>query len=216
MGFNGAILSSDQRIVVTHSRGFLIFAPRIDLQSTALIFYPGAFVDPTAYAPLARTVAEHGYRTVIVELPCSDPFLECDTVTAITKSVIVGDTKTKRWFIAGHSRGGFFAARFTRDHPELVDGLILIGTSQPRKFDLSGLGLGVTKIYGTNDGLVNLQEIKDYAKYLPPYTHWVRIEGGNHSQFGYHGFQRGDRRARISREHQQKILASAVIEALQR
>jgi hypothetical protein len=34
----------------------------------------------------------------------------------------------------------------------------------------------------------------------------VRIEGGNHSQFGWYGFQPGDRWASISREEQQAVV----------
>jgi hypothetical protein len=38
---------------------------------------------------------------------------------------------------------------------------------------------------------------------LPIATAWVRIGGGNHSQFAYYGFQLFDHRATISREQQQ-------------
>ena len=39
----------------------------------------------------------------------------------------------------------------------------------------------------------------------------LRIEGGNHAQFGNYGLQNGDGTATISREEQQKQAASAML-----
>ena len=39
------------------------------MAATALVFFPGALVEARAYAPLARAVAQAGYRATIVELP---------------------------------------------------------------------------------------------------------------------------------------------------
>ncbi len=116
--------------------------------------------------------------------------------------------------IAGHSLGGVFAARFARDYPDLTDGLVLIGTSHPRDFDLSQRSIPVTKILGTRDGLASEEEIRRNASNLPKSTRWVRIEGGNHAQFGWYGVQIGDNLATISRADQQEQAARAVRETL--
>jgi hypothetical protein len=58
--------------------------------------------------------------------------------------------------------------------------------------------------------------VKANAKYLPPQTRWVVIEGGNHSQFGYYGFQLGDNRATISRSAQQAATLEAILGTLGR
>jgi hypothetical protein len=42
----------------------------------------------------------------------------------------------------------------------------------------------------------------------------VRIDGGNHSQFGSYGFQPGDWPATISRAEQQRLTREATLEML--
>ena len=46
--------------------------------------------------------------------------------------------------------------------------------------------------------------------------HRARIEGGNHRQFAYYGYQLGDSSADISRQKQQGIMIQAIIEQLER
>ncbi|HEY1016388.1 MAG TPA: alpha/beta hydrolase, partial [Herpetosiphonaceae bacterium] len=108
------------------------------------------------------------------------------------------------------------AASLARDGALPGAGLALIGTSHPKApaGDLAGSGRQVTVIYATDDGLASPPEVLAAAAYLPPDTRWVRIEGGNHSQFGWYGFQLGDHRASISREQQQAQLVDALTAAL--
>jgi hypothetical protein len=47
-------------------------------------------------------------------------------------------------------------------------------------------------------------------------TQHVRIDGGNHSQFGSYGFQPGDWPATISRDDQQRQTLDAVLDMLRR
>jgi hypothetical protein len=42
------------------------------------------------------------------------------------------------------------------------------------------------------------------------------IDGGNHSQFGYYGFQLGDHRATVSRAEQQAQTIRALLHAMSR
>ena len=131
--------------------------------------------------------------------------------------IIGSESSIRHWVIAGHSKGGKLAAHFAHAHSNLLSGLILIGTSHPeRKFDLSRARLDVTKIYATHDGLASPAEVRANSKFLPAQTHWVRIEGGNHTQFGYYRFQLGDRTATIDRQRQQQLLTEAVLLALHR
>ena len=46
---------------------------------------------------------------------------------------------------------------------------------------------------------------------LPASTRLVRIDGGNHSQFGYYGFQPGDWPATITRDEQQRQIVAALL-----
>ena len=93
-------------------------------------------------------------------------------------------------------------------------GLALIGTTHPRDVDLYHSKIPVLKIYGTQDCVATVARVMANARLLPPSTTWVRIEGGNHRQFGYYGYQLGDCGATISRESQQRQTAAALISFL--
>jgi pimeloyl-ACP methyl ester carboxylesterase len=167
---------------------------------------------------MARAVAEEGYPVHLIKLPFRAAPLERHqgAVFARVQGLIESSPAINRWIVGGHSRGGALAARFARDHTERIDGLLLVGTSHPRRFDLSHLKLDVTKVYATSDGLAREAEVKEYAQNLPARTHWVRIEGGNHAQFGWYGSQLGDQKATISRSEQQRKLVAAILAALRR
>ena len=51
---------------------------------------------------------------------------------------------------------------------------------------------------------------------MPENTSWVKIDGGNHSQFGWYGDQPGDNPASISREIQQQIIIESTKDLLTR
>jgi pimeloyl-ACP methyl ester carboxylesterase len=120
-----------------------------------------------------------------------------------------------RWIVAGHSKGGAVAARLAYENATALAGLVLIGTSHPRDFDLSGTSIAVTRILGTRDGIAEVEKSERNRRLLPASARWILIEGGNHSQFGYYGFQPGDCPATISREEQQRQTLAALMEALQ-
>jgi pimeloyl-ACP methyl ester carboxylesterase len=91
---------------------------------------------------------------------------------------------------------------------------LLVGTTHPRDVDLSKLKWPVTKIVGTQDGIAPLEKVEANRHLLPASTRWVRIEGGNHSQFGWYGFQPFDHFATISRDEQHAQLIREIIESL--
>jgi hypothetical protein len=72
----------------------------------------------------------------------------------------------------------------------------------------------VTKISGTNDGLATRKEVEQNNHKLPGSTNWIWIQGGNHSQFGWYGFQPGDYRATISPSSQREQMLRAILTAL--
>jgi pimeloyl-ACP methyl ester carboxylesterase len=96
-----------------------------------------------------------------------------------------------------------------------IAGLVLVGTTHPRDVDLSALAVPVTKVVGTHDRIAPLKKAEANRHLLPPATRWVRIEGGNHSQFGWYGFQPGDRFAEITREEQQAQMIAVILHMLQ-
>ena len=209
---------SDSAVAIQHVDGIWSFIPRsgVPAASPVLIFFPGALVNPVAYAPLARAVANAGFSSHIVELPrrgalggADDPEVarRFDRLLARLGSEV-------HWVIAGHSRGAVVAAQFAATQRPGFSGLILIGTTHPRDIDLSRLAAPVTKIVGTRDGIAKPEAVEANRAKLPTSTRWVWVEGGNHSQFGSYGFQPVDRRATITAEVQHEITVRTVLEAL--
>jgi predicted esterase len=217
-GFDKTVLESDQTVTVEATNQFIHFQPSNNGQPTGFIFFPGGMVQPEAYAPMSREIAEQGYNVFIVNLPLGSAPLESQQTSVMDQALEITDTKEsiRYWVVGGHSRGAAIAARFAFLHGNAFDGLILIGTSHPKEkaFDLSTSILAVTKIYATSDGLASTEEVEANAGYLPDDTNWVLIEGGNHAQFGYYGSQLGDNAATISRERQQELTVDAILFAL--
>lgn len=187
-------------------------------KDVGLLFFPGGMVDPSAYAPLARAVAADGYTAVIVELPRRGTFGGAEDPELFVRARdVIRDRGTvpRRWVIGGHSRGAVVTSQLASERPTGLAGVVLIGTTHPRDVDLSGLEVPVTKLIATRDGLAKLAGVEANRHLLPASTRWVRIEGGNHSQFAWYGFQPGDRRARISASEQRRLMIGAVIAAMQ-
>jgi pimeloyl-ACP methyl ester carboxylesterase len=224
-------LQSDAAVQVSFHPTYWLFEPAKDSakkpQDVGLIFFPGSLVDPAAYAPLARRVAAEGYMVAIFPLPfrCapSEAYKAAvlkhaaDMISASARS---NDSTARQspshWIIGGHSLGGALAARFGRDYPDLTGGLLLIGTSHPRRFDLSRLHADVVKVSGSQDGLASPEEVRQFAKNLPASTRFVEIQGGNHAQFGWYSFQLGDKTPTITQAEQQTQLARTTLDMLQR
>ncbi len=163
----------------------------------AIIFYPGAKVEYTAYVPLLFQLAQQGVDCFVVKMPCNLAILGQNKAEAIVETY-----EYERWYMAGHSLGGAIAATYCSKHPEDLDGLILVA-SYPMK-ELPGEDFEVLSIYGSEDLVLNQENLKKGRNYMPSAYTEVCIEGGNHAWFGNYGEQKGDGTASISREEQQK------------
>jgi len=211
---------SDSAATIEHIDGIWSFLPRraaTAAERPALIFFPGALVSPVAYAPLVRAAATAGFQGYIVELPRRGAFGGADdpVLGQRFERLLARPGTPHRWVIAGHSRGAVVAAQLASTQRAGFSGLILIGTTHPRDVDLRGLRAPVTKIVGTRDGIAEPEDVEANRAKLPATTHWVWVEGGNHSQFGWYGFQPGDRRASVPADVQHMIMIRAVLNALE-
>jgi dienelactone hydrolase len=204
-----AALQSDAQVEVD-TEPWLVFRPMGGNPTVGLILYPGGRVDPRAYAPTARTLAQEGYLVVIVPMPLNLAIFAPDRAA----EVMITFPQISRWAVGGHSLGGAMSARFAYQNPEAVQGLVLWAAYPASTDDLSGHSLAVTSIYGTRDGLATGDKIAASRPLLPPNTTWLAIEGGNHAQFGWYGPQSGDNAATISREEQQKQIVAATLAVL--
>lgn len=203
-------MQSDAVVEVINSKN-IVFNPIGVSVDAALIIYPGGKVDPRAYAPAARAFAEKGVRTIIVKMPFNLAIFG----SSKADQVIEQNSDIKKWYISGHSLGGVMAARYTKAHQDIIKGLIFWAAYPEEASDLSAANVSVMSIYGTNDGLVEPGKMTDTAHLLPQSVQWVSITGGNHSQFGWYGFQEGDEQATITREEQQQEIIESTLELVQ-
>jgi pimeloyl-ACP methyl ester carboxylesterase len=213
-------IQPDTAVAVQYDDGVWSLVPRVSprVGVPALVFFPGALVDPVAYAPLVRAAAAARFPAFIIQLPRRGAFGGADdpSIERRLERVLADSNTPRRWIVAGHSRGAVVASRIAGERRDGFVGLVVIGSSHPRDVDLSALRVSVTKIVGTRDGLASRAEVEANRAKLPAETRWVWIEGGNHSQFGWYGFQPGDRRATIAAAVQRATMIQAVIDALTR
>lgn len=161
---------------------------------TAIVFYPGAKVEAEAYLPLLDQIRRTGVACILVHMPFHMAIFDANAA----EEVIAQFPEFQHWYIAGHSMGGAMASKFAADHPDQVDGLILMGAyiygDYPEEKTLT--------IYGSLN-----QSVEDHIDYT---ENIVEIEGGNHAQFGNYGPQKGDPAAAISAQEQQAQTVAAI------
>jgi alpha-beta hydrolase superfamily lysophospholipase len=209
-----AALETDSRVTVIRTSDAWSFTPP-DPAPVGLLFFPGALVDPVAYAPLVHAIAAAGYTSLLIEVPWRGAFGGAEGPEVFARArVAAARTRIARWIVAGHSRGGVIASYVVRDGFPGLAGAVLLGTSHPRDFSLAGTPIPMTRVFGTRDTVADVEKLDRTRANLPASTRIVRIDGGNHSQFGYYGFQPGDWPATISRDAQQAIIRGAILDAL--
>lgn len=171
-----------------------ILSPR-NPSGTGIIFYPGAKVESIAYLPILEKLKNKGYTCVLVEMPFNMAIFNSNAANKVFDKL----PDIKNWYIAGHSMGGAMASSYASNNPDKVSGLILMGAylygDYPEEKALT--------VYGSfND---NLESNINYTQNI------VKIEGGNHAQFGNYGKQKGDPDATISVEEQQDLTVDAIV-----
>ena len=197
-----AMAISDDLTVGKIGRDNLVFAP--PNPKAGLIFYPGGKVEYTAYAPLMRACAEKGILCVLVKMPCNLAVLDMNAADGIAGQYPDIDA----WYIGGHSLGGAMAAAYAADHSGELDGLILLAAYSTK--DLSGSGLEVLSVYGSEDRVLDLEKYREYRKNLPDGVAEIVIDGGCHAGFGSYGPQKGDGTPAITNEEQIIMAASEI------
>jgi len=189
---------------------YYAFQARFKKPTCGFIFYPGGLVDPQAYAPSMREIAEAGYLAVIVKMPGDLAIFAPERAT----DIIANNPDIENWVIGGHSLGATSACIYVYENPGTMKGLaVWASTADPARpiTDFTGK---VLLIYGTNDGQAKL--LGDSANLLPADTRHVVIQGGNHTYCGWYDtspnpVQPGDNPATITHEEQQAQLDNATL-----
>lgn len=206
-GVDESLFQNSAIVKVEENNDFYLFKPVKEFKEV-LIFFPGAMVDPEAYVSLCRKIADNNIKVYLIKMPWR---MASQGYNLPKELKLFADTK-KIYILAGHSLGGKMAAQFVYENPNLIDQLILIGTTHPRDISLANSKIPILKIYGSNDGVADEESIIKNKLKLPSTTKFVKINGANHSQFGYYGFQLGDNSATIGREQQQAKTLQHILE----
>ena len=211
-----ALQSGDGVAVSQAALGYLFDGPGTE---DFLIFYPGAKVEETAYAPMLHKLAEEGMDAYLVAMPQRLALFGIERATEVFTEKLVDPDDLTVWtqareryghfYIGGHSLGGAMAANYAAKHPDKIEGLVLLAaySSKPLPEDLS-----VLSVYGSEDGVLNRNKYEENKANLPADYQEIEIAGGNHAQFGSYGKQRGDGAASISAEEQQKATVDAILD----
>ena len=183
---------------------WLAFGQAEEDTAAGIIFYPGGKVQFEAYAPLMGEMSQEGLFCVLVHMPGNLAVLNKDAAA----KVITAYPEIDHWYIGGHSLGGVMAASYAAEHPEDFEGVFFLGAYTTE--DLSGTELKGLSVTATEDRILNMEKYEENRHNLPADTTEETIAGGNHSQFGSYGLQKGDGTAAIPEEEQERIVAEAV------
>ncbi len=188
------ILDNADNLQITEN--LFILSPEEE-SDTAIIFYPGAKVEASAYLPLLEKITKQiGVVSILVEMPFNMAIFDTNAATKIIENMV----EIENFYIAGHSLGSSMASTYAQENSEFISGLIVMGGfvygDYPPENSLT--------IYGTFNS--EIENHIDYSENI------VVIEGGNHAQFGDYGKQDGDPDATITAEEQENITVQAIKE----
>ena len=175
-----------------------------------LVFYPGAKVEETAYAPFLHLLAERGMDVCLVKMPFHLAVFGVDRAEAVLEDPAYAGYR--RRYVGGHSLGGAMAASFAASHMDSafpLDGVILCAAYPAVRLEEP---LRELVLYGSEDGVLNMDALRKADDYAPAdHTEYV-IRGGNHAQFGDYGIQKGDGEAVISARDQQEQAVEVILQ----
>jgi pimeloyl-ACP methyl ester carboxylesterase len=196
---------SDGNITVNETDDEIAFLPAGSGKSVHVIFFQGGMADPKAYAPLCRKIAGAGFHCHLIKMSWRLPQYD------YKKVLTMFDISSQRYIVGGHSQGAKMAAQLVYETNDLFKGLFLLGTSHPRDIDLSSSNIPCLKLYAEHDGLASVNEVMQNKDNLPKNCTLQRINGGNHSQFGYLGKLLLDDEATITLEQQQEEVLTSLL-----
>lgn len=178
-----AAVRADERIVISDDAAGIVMTPASGDSTIGLVFIPGAKVDPWAYASILSGIVTDDDVTVVITKPWLNlAFFDLRPLSSFTDLAPGVGT----WMVGGHSLGGVKACQLASD----ADALVLFASYCAN--DLSGSGLPVLSLAGSEDGLSTPQKIADARPMLPADAVLVEIPGASHASFGDYGPQPGD------------------------
>ena len=182
-------------------KGYLFDGPGED---RAFIFLQGGKVEEEAYAPLMMRIAQSGTDCFLISSPAN--FALFDRSEAVK---VAEDHEYAEWYIGGHSLGGVAASMTAAEYDFMFSGIVLLG-AYPAE-EVPGK-MRLLSIYGSEDGVLDMDSYKEGKKLWPKDADEVIIEGGSHAGFGDYGPQKGDGKPSMGSEEQIEKTADAITE----
>lgn len=194
-------LNSAQTVNISKiEEGYFFDGPGND---TAIVFYPGAKVEYTAYSQLMYKIAENGSDCFLIKMPFNMAILGKNKAQKILEQY-----NYENWYISGHSMGGVMACMYASDHPEKIKGVITLASYPAKALPQN---IEYISIYGSEDKVLSIDELNKAKKYLPEKNDEYVIDGGNHSGFANYGEQKGDGKASITNVEQQEYVIDVLL-----
>lgn len=196
-------LVADTDVTVSRTvNGYLFDGPGT---GKAIIFYPGAKVQPEAYGRLMHEIARNGTDVFLVKMPFNMAVFNSKAADVLMENF----TGYDNWYLAGHSLGGVIASGYASEHADKIRGIILLASYPNKQVDET---LSLLSIYGSEDGCLDSDAYEEGRVLWPTDSQEMVIAGGNHAQYGDYGFQKGDNKAGITAAQQQDQTADIITE----
>lgn len=109
---------TEKNVVKTKFNDIIVY--RGKETKAAMIFYPGASVEYTAYEPLMASCAEKGIMSILFKMPLNFALFNIDAAKEVKSKF----PEIKNWYIGGHSLGGVAAGLYASKHIDEFKGLI--------------------------------------------------------------------------------------------
>ena len=176
------------------------------LAGEALLFFPGARVNPHAYAStFADTVSTTGLSVTLVRpwwnLAITDPRAVTD-FQHLSQAAFTS--------VGGHSMGGVKACELATEAN--IQHLVLLASYCAN--DISGSDVAVLSLQGSNDRLIDPVAIEEASVLLPADMVEIELDGLNHASFGDYGPQSGDGIAELSRAEAIAVITDQLVSGL--
>lgn len=174
----------------------------------AVIFYPGGKVESAAYGQLMISLAHAGVDGYLITMPYNFAFFGSKAAKYLQQDY---GSLYDHWYLAGHSLGGAIASYYAYYHKDVIDGMIYLASYGTK--DLTDATFDVLLIYGSKDGVMNMDNYEKNKANLPAgrYTE-VIIDGGNHAGFALYGPQSGDNDTDIDPDTQRQKAVDAMLQ----
>lgn len=181
--------------ITFNDHDWLVFGAAQATES-GIIFYPGGKTAPETFAPVMQSLAEQGFKSVIVSMPFNTAFLGIDKAQAVMEAY----PEIKNWHLIGHSLGGVAAGEFAKANPTVISSLIF-WASYPAT-DISQLDVPALALSAEMDRMSTPEKIAEYRAFYPHQTEFKSMPASNHWQYGYFAGSKNVQENLRSREEQ--------------